>query len=97
MKRTLSSLVVGCLLLCSLAGCRSLLKKRDSAESAAPVATAPPVASPAPAPAAPAPTVAIDDGAIPASQDFEDEAFAKVTTSTYKAEFARLKQEIEAP
>jgi hypothetical protein len=98
MNRRFSGLVLAAVVVVSLGGCRSLLKKRDSAESAAPIATAPPVATVAPAPAvaAPAATVAVDEGAIPASQDYEDEAFAKVTAGTYKAEFARLKQEIEA-
>jgi hypothetical protein len=34
---------------------------------------------------------------VPAPQDFEDEAFEKVTTANFKAELARLNKEISAP
>jgi hypothetical protein len=83
----------------ALGGCKFLKKKAP--EEAPAVAAAPP--SPAPAPVAPvpegvAPVVAaeppLDDATIPAPQDFEDEAFEKVTTANFKAELARLNKEI---
>jgi hypothetical protein len=94
MNRSCLARVIVCVLLVSLlGGCRSLFKKRESgATSAVPVATAAPVVPAAPVAAAPV----VDDGAIPAPQDFEDEAFDKVTAGNYKAELARLKREIEA-
>jgi hypothetical protein len=89
------------LILCSIAelgACKSLLKKKDAdpAPSAVPVVAPPtvlapvvpePVASAAPAVLAP-PTV--DENAIPTSQDFEDEAFEKVTAANFKAQFTTL-------
>jgi hypothetical protein len=83
----------------ALGGCKFLKKKAP--EEAPAVAAAP--TSPAPAPVAPvpegvAPVVAaeppLDDATIPAAQDFEDEAFEKVTTANFKAELARLNKEI---
>ncbi|MGC4093980.1 MAG: hypothetical protein QM756_39945 [Polyangiaceae bacterium] len=91
-----------CALVCALGGCKALLKKRDSvtteaSASAAVVASAPPpVVSAAPPPSAVASAAPADnDDAIPTSQDFEDEAFEKVTAANFKAELARLKKEIE--
>ena len=96
--------VYALLLLTSLAelgGCKDLLKKKDSepAPSALPVAvpsaviaplpTTPPVA--VPEVAAP---VAVDEKAVPTPQDFEDEAFEKVTAANFKAQFATLKTAI---
>lgn len=77
-----------------LSGCGILKKKQP--EPAASVTA--PVATPAPTPAAPAPEPAatVADEAVPAPEDFEDEAFEKVTDKTYKTELATLKQEIEA-
>jgi len=34
---------------------------------------------------------------VPTSQDFEDEAFEKVTPANFRAEFARLKTDISKP
>jgi len=82
-----------------LMGCKDLLKKKDpdTAPSATPVAvpsavavpipTAPPIAT---APAQPA----LDETSVPTSQDFEDEAFTKVTAANFRAEFTRLKTDI---
>jgi hypothetical protein len=88
----------------SLGGCKSLLKKRvpvAAPSDSAPVAVAPPPAPPPPpavvAPAAAdsaAATAAADDDAVPAAEDFEDEAFEKVTAANFKAEFARLQKEV---
>jgi len=85
--------------LAELSGCKDLLKKKDTdpAPSAAPVAVpsaviAPlPTTPPVPEVAAP---VAIDEKAVPTPQDFEDEAFEKVTAANFKAQFATLKTEI---
>lgn len=85
-------------------GCGMLKKKQpDPAPSAAVVASAAPVAPPVVAPppvAEPAPVAAaepaLDEAAVPAPQDFEDEAFEKVTTANFKAELARLNKEIAA-
>jgi hypothetical protein len=92
--------VYALLLLCSLAelgGCKDLLKKKDSepAPSALPVAAPPTVIAPLPttSPAVPQP-VAIDEKAVPMPQDFEDEAFEKVTAANFKAQFATLKTAI---
>ena len=79
----------------SAAGCKGLLKKRepDPSASAAPAAPVLPVATPSPAPTVEAPKTASDDG-IPAPEDFEDEAFEKITAATYPAELERLKKDI---
>ena len=90
------------MLVASLSGCKSLLKKRvpvTAPSDSAPVAVAPPPAPPSAAPApAPAPVesaaAVADDEAIPAPEDFEDEAFEKVTAANFKAEFARLQKEV---
>lgn len=89
----------------SLGGCKFLKKKAP--DDAAPTAAAAPSSvplQPAPAPAAPPPEVApvavappLDEATVPAPQDFEDEAFEKVTTANFKAELARLNKEITAP
>jgi hypothetical protein len=90
------------LLVVSLAGCKSLLKKRvpvTAPSDSAPVAVAPPPVPPPP-PVAPATAdsaaVLADDDSIPAAEDFEDEAFEKVTAANFKAEFARLQKEVAA-
>ncbi len=88
-----------------LGGCKFLKKKTPDPEpvaAAASAATAPLVAAPAPSYAAPVAPVAaveppLDENAVPAPQDFEDEAFEKVTTANFKAELARLNKEIAAP
>jgi hypothetical protein len=38
----------------------------------------------------------VTDDAIPTAEDFEDEAFEKVTDATYKPELDTLRKEIEA-
>lgn len=82
----------------SLFGCKSLLKKRvpvTAPSDSAPVAVAPPPPPATPAPVEPAaPTAAADDDSVPAPEDFEDEAFEKVTQANFKAEFARLQKEV---
>ena len=98
LKVSLITLLAGAF---ALGGCGMLKKKQpDPAASAAqPVAvTPPPVATPAaPTPAAPAePEVTVADEAIATPEDFEDEAFEKVSDKTYKAELDTLKKEIEA-
>jgi hypothetical protein len=65
---------------CSIAGCRSLFKK-----------DAPPAEV---IEAGPAPAAAADETAIPAPQDFEEEAQEKVTAANFKTELARLKKDI---
>ena len=88
----------------SLVGCKSLLKKRvpvAAPSDSAPVAAAPPPPAPPP-PAVVAPAVdsaaaasaAADDDSVPSPEDFEDEAFEKVTAANFKAEFARLQKEV---
>lgn len=85
-----------------LGGCKFLKKKAPDAEpTAAAAPSAAPLATAAPLPAAPeaAPVVALpplDEATVPAPQDFEDEAFEKVTTANFKAELARLNKEITA-
>ena len=85
--------------LAELGGCKDLLKKKDSepAPSAAPVAVPPAVIAPLPTtpevPAAPV-AAAVDEKAVPTPQDFEDEAFTKVTPANFKAQFALLKADI---
>jgi hypothetical protein len=86
----------------SIVGCKSLLKKRvpvAAPSDSAPVAAAPP-APPPPAVVAPAvdsaaaATAAAEDDSVPSPEDFEDEAFEKVTAANFKAEFARLQKEV---
>jgi hypothetical protein len=85
----------------SLAGC-GLLKKKTP-EPAASVAVAPsaapttPLVVPPPEPPPVAPVAALDEAAVPAPQDFEDEAFEKVTTANFKTELVRLTKEITTP
>jgi len=85
--------------LAELSGCKDLLKKKDSepAPSAAPVSAPSTVIAPLPTtpePSAVTAPVAVDEKAVPTPQDFEDEAFEKVTTANFKAQFATLKAEI---
>lgn len=92
----LVTLAFGALL---LGGCGMLKKKQaDPAASATPaVAVAPPAAStPAPAAAPAEAAVVVADDAVPAPEDFEDEAFEKISDKTYKTDLADLKKEIEA-
>jgi hypothetical protein len=82
-----------------LTGC-GMLKKRhpEPAPSATTEAqAAASTATPAPTAAAPpAADVVVADEAIAAPEDFEDEAFEKVSDKTYKTELETLKKEIEA-
>jgi len=85
--------------LAELGGCKDLLKKKDSepAPSALPAAAPSAVLAPllpAPAPLPEAPAAAVDEKAVPTPQDFEDEAFEKVTAANFKAQFATLKTAI---
>ena len=82
-----------------IGGCKGILKKKgDDAGASASVAVAAP---PAPVLTAPPPTVeptpppvSLDESAVPAPQDFEDEAFEKVTPANFRAEFTRLQKEL---
>ena len=84
--------------LAELGGCKGLLKKKDPepAPSAAPVVAPPVVVAPLPeAPASAAAAVpvappAVDENSVPTPQDFEDEAFEKVTAANCKAQFTTL-------
>jgi hypothetical protein len=88
-----------------LGGCGLLKKKTDeaapsataAAASAAPVAPYAPAASAAAevAPVAAA-APAADDAAVPAPQDFEDEAFEKVTPANFKAQLTQLTKDVAA-
>ena len=86
-----------------LGGCGILKKKTDAAPSAtvAATSTAPVTPPPAAPPVAETAAVAVaapalDEAAVPAPQDFEDEAFEKVTAANFKAELTRLTKEISA-
>ncbi|HYP89892.1 MAG TPA: hypothetical protein VEQ59_17105 [Polyangiaceae bacterium] len=85
-----------------LGGCGILKKKTDAAPSATVAATStapvtpPPAAPPVAETAAVAVAPALDEAAVPAPQDFEDEAFEKVTAANFKAELTRLTKEISA-
>jgi len=83
----------------ALTGCGMLKKKQPDPAPSATVALA--VPAPVALPAAPAPVVpaevTVADEAIPAPEDFEDEAFEKVSAKSYKADLEVLKKEIEAP
>jgi hypothetical protein len=88
----LAALVLGALV---LSGCGVLKKKQP--EPAASTTSTPLVAAPAaPAVAVPEPPVTVADESVPAPEDFEDEAFEKISDKTYKAELASLKKEVEA-
>ncbi|HVJ14875.1 MAG TPA: hypothetical protein VM686_05520 [Polyangiaceae bacterium] len=83
-----------------VSGCNMLKKKDDAAPAAsAPAVTAAAATAAAPSAAAPAPAAAAElaDDAIPASEDFEDETFAKISEQTYKTDLEALKKEIEEP
>ena len=81
-----------------LTGCGMLKKKQPEPAPSATAAAVAPVASPASTPLVPPPEpeVAVADEAIAAPEDFEDEAFEKVSDKTYKTELDGLKKEIEA-
>jgi hypothetical protein len=85
----------------SLTGCGILKKKQPepaaSVAAATSALTAPPVVPTVPTPPIVPAVPALDEASVPAPQDFEDEAFEKVTTANFKAELARLTREITAP
>ena len=91
-KHTVLPLACAALL---VSGCGMLKKKQpEPAASATQVVTPlPPPVTPTPAPTA---EVTVADDAVATPEDFEDEAFEKVSDKTYKAEFDTLKKEIEA-
>jgi hypothetical protein len=94
------SLTTLALLLGVLLGCGLLKKKPDPAASASAAVAAAPSAPPAVSvavakPAAPAEPPPVTDEAIPTAEDFEDEAFEKVTDANYKPELDTLRKEIE--
>ena len=93
-QTSLVALLVGAF---ALGGCGMLKKKQPDPAPSATVASAPLVA---PTPVAPTPAaepeVTVADEAIATPEDFEDEAFEKVSDKTYKAELDTLKKEIEA-
>jgi apolipoprotein N-acyltransferase len=92
-----SSLLILASLLVPLLACGMLKKKPPEADTSAvaSAAPAPPATVAVPVPTAP-PEVKVADEAIPTSEDFEDEAFQKVTDKTYKAELEALKKDIAA-
>jgi hypothetical protein len=94
------SLLTLTLLLGVLLGCGLLKKKPGAATSASAAVAVAPAAPPAVSvavakPAAPAEPAPVTDDAIPTAEDFEDEAFEKVTDATYKPELDTLRKEIE--
>lgn len=85
-------------LLMGLAGCKSLFKKRvpvtEPSASATVAVPPPPLASVSAVASAPVAALVADEDAVPAPEDFEDEAFEKVTAANFKAELARLQKEV---
>lgn len=89
--------------LAELGGCKALLKKKDPdpTPSAAPVVAPPTVIAPVVPEATAAPVAAavaapaLDEATVPTPQDFEDEAFTKVTAANFKAQFALLQADIK--
>ena len=87
-------------MLAELGGCKALLKKKDPdpAPSASVATAVPTVIAPLPTTSAvptPAPVAAVDETTVPASQDFEDEAFTKVTTANFRTQFTTLKTAVK--
>ena len=83
--------------LAELGGCKGLLKKKDPdpAPAAAPVVAPPVVVAPLPeatasVAAVPVAPPALDENSVPTPQDFEDEAFEKVTAANFKTQFTTL-------
>lgn len=98
MARSASTLLMIALAV-ALGGCGMLKKKQtDAAPSAsqAVLQPPPPAASPTAPPPNPEPVLAVADEAIATPEDFEDEAFTKISDKTYKVELEALKKEIEA-
>jgi hypothetical protein len=46
---------------------------------------------------APAAQAAVDEATVSPPQDFEDEAFAKVTSANFRAQFTQLKADVSKP
>lgn len=100
-RRTSRVLLTATALALALAssGCRFLKKKPAPAASTTAAATAATAAaaSTAQAPAASAePAADLPDDAIATTEDFEEEAFAKISDKTYKTDLESLKREIES-
>ena len=104
LKPVYALLLLSCI--AELGACKALLKKKDPDPApAASVIVAPPPAVVAPLPTTsaasvpdPAPVAAaVDESAVPASQDFEDEAFATVTAANFRTQLATLKVAISKP
>ena len=94
--KSVAALLVGALL---VSGCGILKKKQPEPAASATATTVVAPTPPAPIPTAPSvvePTVTVADESVPTPEDFEDEAFQKVTDKTYKTELAALKKELEA-
>ncbi len=93
MKHRLLPLVCALAFAVGLGGCRFLKKKED----AAPVATLTAVPTPvAPAPPPAASTVAAAPAADPpTTEDYEEEAFEKITADNFETELATLEKEFE--
>ncbi|HKQ68775.1 MAG TPA: hypothetical protein VJT73_05515 [Polyangiaceae bacterium] len=77
MKASFAKITVIVTLLATVAGCRTLFRKKEVEE----------------VDAGEGPAAAAEE-AIPAPQDYEEEAIEGVSTTNYKAELARLKKEI---
>jgi len=92
MKNSRLSVLAVCLLVSTLLGCRLLKKKKaqeiEGVGSAAAVTASAEPEEP--------PEIRVADEKIPTPEDFEDEAFDKVTDKTYKPELDTLKKELEA-
>jgi hypothetical protein len=94
---------VAALALSLASGCQFLKKKADPgsepAASQAVSAAVPASAAPAEVAEAPGaePAAAVPDEAIATTEDFEDEAFAKISAETYKTDLEALRKEIEEP
>lgn len=84
----------------SASGCnlvKGLIKKKEDPAAAASAAASAPPATVAPATEPTATAPAIADEAIPSPEDFEEEAFEKVSPGNYQAELAKIKKEIQKP
>jgi hypothetical protein len=104
LKPVYALLLLSCI--AELGACKALLKKKDPDPAPAASVVVAPLAVVAPLPtttsaaaaADPAPVAAaVDESAVPASQDFEDEAFATVTAANFRTQLATLKVAISKP
>jgi hypothetical protein len=87
-------LLLACALVLSvgLGSCRFLKKKEDSAPAATVTAAPPPVA-PAPPPVASTTVAPVADP--PTTEDYEEEAFEKITAENFEGELTKLEKELE--